>query len=120
MGLINVQGRAIPVLNIRKLFRFPESETALSDQLIIARTSRRPLAILVESTEGVAEYRNEDVTKSEELFPGIERLKGVAGLKDGIVYIYDLDRFLSLDEEAALDRLVPPGPVISGKGSGDV
>lgn len=41
LGVVNVQGRIIPVVNIRKRFRLPEREIALSNQLIIASRSRR-------------------------------------------------------------------------------
>jgi len=132
LGLINVQGRAIPVLNIRKLFRLPEIEMTLDDHIIIANTSSRPVALLVDNAEGVAEYGEEDVVASEELFPGIEHLEGVVKLKAGssekpqtyggsgrIVYIYDIDKFLSLDDKAVLDRLLPPGGGMSAAGGPD-
>jgi purine-binding chemotaxis protein CheW len=110
---------------------------ALSDQIIIAHTSGRTLGLLVDNTEGVHEYREEDVITSEGLFPGIEYLEGVAKLRDavplqtlagkpqvfwgagGIVYIYDLDRFLSLEEKAVLDGLLPPGVRMSEVGGDD-
>lgn len=131
LGLINVQGRAIPVLNVRKLFRLPWTEMTLNDQIIIAHTSGRSVGLLVDNTEGVRDYREEDVITSEELFPGIEYLEGVMKLRGsiplqtmtenpqvfwgagGIVYIYDLDRFLSLEEKAVIDQLLPPGARMS-------
>ncbi len=106
-GLINVRGRIMPVLDIRRLFNLPGAPIALSDQMIIARTSRRIIAILVDDTLGVIEYNQDDTTAAADLFPGIGHIKGVTKLKDGIAYIYDLDRFLSLDEEAQLDRVLP-------------
>ncbi len=112
-GLINVRGRAIPVLDIRMLFHLPEVAMSLNDQIIIAHTSSRPIAILIENSTGVAEYRAEDIIEAEELFPGIEHLEGVVKLKDGIAYIYDIERFLSIEEKVVLDRLLPPGIKIS-------
>ena len=106
MGVINVRGRAMPVLNIRKLFRLPESAMTLNDQMIIVHTANRPLAILVDNVVGVAEHGQEDVVRSDELYPGIEYLKGVVKLQDGMAYIYDLDRFLSLEESKVIDRLL--------------
>ncbi len=127
MGLINLQGRAVPVLNIRKLFRLPYIEMALSDQIIIAHTAGRIVGILVDEAVGVEEYRAEDVIPSEELFPGIEYLEGVVRLRESqtfrgagdIVYIYDLDRFLSLEEKTVIDRLLPPGIRMSEVGRDD-
>src|SRR5271157_2301250 len=40
LGVINLGGRIIPVVNIRKRFRLPERELELTDQLIVARASR--------------------------------------------------------------------------------
>jgi purine-binding chemotaxis protein CheW len=76
--------------------------------MIIAHTSSRTVAILVDNAVGVVDYGREDSIAAEELFPGIGYLKGVVKLKDGIAYIYDLDKFLSLDEEAMLDRVLRP------------
>lgn len=106
MGFINVRGLPVPVLNIRKLLGLPEAGITMNDQLIMARTARRPVALLVDHTEGVAGYGAEDVTTSEQLFPGIRYLEGVAKLKDGIIHVYDLDRFLSLEEEAVIDNFL--------------
>lgn len=106
MGLVNVQGRVIPVLNIRKLFRLSEIEISLNDQIIIARTTKRPVAILVDNVIGVAEYNEQDIISPEELFPGIEYLEGVVKLKDDIIYIYKLDRFFCPEAEAVIEPLL--------------
>jgi len=42
LGVVNVQGRVVPVVNLRRRFRLPERDFALADQLLIARTARRP------------------------------------------------------------------------------
>ena len=104
LGVVNVQGRVIPVVNVRKRFRLPEREIALTDQLIIAHTARRPVALVADGMTGVIEYLEADLVGAESVLPGVEYLEGVAKLKDGLVLIHNLDRFLSLDEERSLDR----------------
>jgi CheW-like domain len=49
LGVLNVQGRIIPIIYLREWFSLPQREICLSDQLIIARTSRQTVAILVDS-----------------------------------------------------------------------
>jgi purine-binding chemotaxis protein CheW len=44
------------------------------------------------------------VTGPGSIAPGIEQIQGVIQLEDGLALIYDLDRFLSLDETQALDE----------------
>lgn len=104
LGVVNVQGRVIAVANVRKRFRLSEREPALSDQLVIARTPRRPVALIVDEVMGVLEYSQSEATPAQRIVPGIDYAAGVVKLSDGMVLIHDLGRFLSLDEERDLDE----------------
>ena len=104
IGVVNVRGRIIPVFNIRRRFRLPERELDLSDQLIIAHTARRTVALVADSVTGVLELREGDVLTTETILIGLEYVEGVAKLADGMLLIHNLDRFLSLEEEKALDE----------------
>jgi purine-binding chemotaxis protein CheW len=101
MGIINVQGEVIPVIDIRKRFRLPLRETGLSAQIVIARTSRRTVALLADEAGGILE--RPEVVDADKVVPGMEYVDGVAKLEDGMILIHDLDTFLSLEEEASLD-----------------
>jgi purine-binding chemotaxis protein CheW len=103
LGVVNVQGQVIPVVNMRKRFRLPDREIALTDRLVIAQTSRRPVALVVDSVAGVVEYPG-PLVGAGDILPGLEYVTGVAKFDDGLIFIHDLDRFLSLGEEEALDR----------------
>ena len=105
-GVINVQVRVIPVLNIRKRFRLPERPAALSDQLLIARTERRTIALTVDAVCGVVERSEQEIIEPASVLPGIEYVKGVVKFADGMIFIHDLDDFLSLDEENALESAI--------------
>ncbi len=103
-GVINVRGQVIPVVNIRIRFRLSDREILLSDQFIIAHTSRRPVALAVDGTDGVIELPEHRVVRAEKILPGMEYVEGVAKLDDGMILIHDLDKFLSLQEEKTLER----------------
>jgi len=102
LGVVNVQGLIIPVINLRRRFRLPEREIAATDQLIVAHTARRPVALVADAVTGVIEYSDRDVAAARDVLPEIEYAEGVVKLDDGLVLIHDLDKFLLLDEEAAL------------------
>jgi purine-binding chemotaxis protein CheW len=104
LGVVNVQGRVIPVINVRQRFRLPEREIALSDQMVIARSARRPVALVVDSVTGVLEYSEQEAVSAQEVLPDLQYVQGVVKLEDGLIFIHDLDTFLSLEEEADLDR----------------
>lgn len=103
LGVINVQGRVIPVVNIRKRFELPERETNLSDQLIIAHTAKRSVALMVDAVAGLREHLERDMVLAGVVLPTIKYVDGVAILEGGLVLIHDLDKFLSLEEEESLD-----------------
>lgn len=104
IGVINVQGRIIPVFNIRRRFYLPEREIELSDQLIIANTARRTVALVVDTVDGVIERLSEEVTPADQVLPRIEYVEGIVKLENGLVLIHDLDKFLSIDEGTKLDE----------------
>jgi purine-binding chemotaxis protein CheW len=106
LGVVNIQGRVIPVVDIRKRFRLPEREINLSDQLIIASTSKRPVALLTDAVNAVIEQSGKRTITSEDIMPGIKYIEGVVKLEDGLILIHDLDKFLSLEEEKALDEIM--------------
>lgn len=103
LGVINMHGRIIPVFDIRKRFRLPQRDTQLGDQLIVASTSKRTVAILVDSVSDVVEIPEEKIVTGEEILPDIEYVKGVVKTEDDMILIHDLEQFLSFQEEKALN-----------------
>lgn len=106
LGVINMQGQVLPVVNIRRRFRLPEQEVNLRDLLIIAHTSKRTVALVVDTVNGIVERSEQEVIAAEKILPGMEYVEGVAKLEDGMILIHDLDTFLSLEEEKALDEVM--------------
>lgn len=102
-GIVNVGGQITPVVDIRKRFHLPEREVALSDQLIIARTSTRPVALVVDTVSGIIEYRRQDVVPAATILADMAYVAGVVKLNDGLMFIHDLESFLSLEEARSLD-----------------
>lgn len=103
-GIINVKGQIIPVADIRKRLGLVAREIDLSDRLIIADTGKRQVAILVDSVTGIRDLASGQLSLAGETVPFAEHIRGVAKVDDGLILIYDLDRFLSLDEEMELEQ----------------
>jgi purine-binding chemotaxis protein CheW len=103
LGILNMHGRIIPVIDLRKRFGLSFRETALSDSLILAHTPRRMVALVADSVDGLLESSPRNIAAATEILTNVPYLNGVAKLEDGLVLIHDLASFLSLDEEQALD-----------------
>ena len=106
LGLINVQGRVIAVVDVRRRFRLPQREPTLSDLLVIARTPARAVALVADSVTGVVECSESQAVPAQAIVPCMEYIEGVAKMDDGMVLIHDLARFLSLDEDRRLDEAI--------------
>jgi purine-binding chemotaxis protein CheW len=104
VGIINLQGTVISVFDIRMRFRLPAREVRIDDQMIIATTAKRTVALLVDSVNGVIEIPEEEIIAAEQILPNLEYVEGVVKNEDGMILIHDLERFLSLPEEKVLDE----------------
>jgi purine-binding chemotaxis protein CheW len=109
IGIVNVHGSVIPVLNIRKRFRLPEREPDLGDQLLIAHTASRDVALVVDTVNDVLTLPFGEVIAPQTILPHLEHVEGVVKRDDGMIFIQDLDAFLSLEEKQALEAAIEPG-----------
>lgn len=103
-GIINVKGQIIPVVDIRKRLELATHEIDPDDRLIIADTGKREVAILVDTVTGIRDLTPAQQAEAKETLPFAKYIKGVAKIDDGLILIYDLEQFLSLDEEKELEQ----------------
>lgn len=101
-GIINVRGRIIPVVDIRKRLGMLTREIDLNDRLIIADTEKREVAILVDSVTGIIDLEPRQLDLAKKSAPYAEHIRGAAKTEDGMILIYDLGGFLNLEEEKDL------------------
>ncbi|WP_018990235.1 chemotaxis protein CheW [Aromatoleum toluclasticum] len=104
LGIINVHGCVMPVVDTRKRFGLPQRSIGPQDQFIIAHTMRRIVALVVDSAVDVMPCDPAQRVAAEHILPEFAQLAGVVKLADGMILVHDLDGFLSLDEEHALDE----------------
>jgi purine-binding chemotaxis protein CheW len=103
LGVINWQGKIVPVVDVRKRFRLPEREMEPDDRFILAHTARRQVALAADAVAGIRELTDQELVSAAQAIPFAEYLGGVAKIDGDLVLIHDLERFLSLDEEQTLD-----------------
>lgn len=101
-GIINIKGQIIPVVDVRKRFGFPSREIDRDDQLIIANTGKRTIALIVDEVNEILEVDAKQQVSTMEGMPFAGYIGGIAKIQDEMVLIYDLEQFLNLDEEKVL------------------
>ncbi len=104
LGVVNVHGRIIPVVNLRRRFRLSDRHIYLSDHLIIAQTAKRTVSLVVDEVSGVVSCSAQEVITAQKILPGVEHVEGILKLEGDIILIHDLGTSLSLEEEQTLDE----------------
>jgi purine-binding chemotaxis protein CheW len=102
LGVINFHHTVVPVLDLRCRFGLPACVYGLTAHLLLARTPRRTLALPVDEVLGVRNVATTAISVPSAVLPGITQIAGMVALADGLLFIYDLDSVLSLEEEQQL------------------
>jgi purine-binding chemotaxis protein CheW len=101
IGLINVHGTIVPVLNTRKRLGLPERPLALSDYFVIASTERQPLALIVDSIQGVLKYSSDQLILLNDVLPEKAPVN-VLRIVDGLLLVFNPDKSLAVGEWSTL------------------
>jgi purine-binding chemotaxis protein CheW len=104
LGAIDVEGRVLPVFNIRRRFGLPERTVDPADHFLIAHTARRTVVLVIDAAQGVFQHAATAATPAANIAPDLEHIRGVIQLDDGLVLIHDLEQFLSPEEARLLDE----------------
>jgi purine-binding chemotaxis protein CheW len=104
MGALNLRGQVVPVLDLRRRLGLPEKALDPSDCFIFARVSDRSVALRVDRLLGIEELTVTPLSEASNLPERLAYVSGVAAVADGVVFIYDLEQFLSGAEVVALDQ----------------
>ena len=104
LGVINYHGNIVAVVDIRRRLNGSSREYGLADKLVVATTARRMLFFPVDEVLGVREVALDSVAAPNSILPGIGHVEGMVSLPDSVLFIHDLEMFLSLDEEQQLSE----------------
>jgi purine-binding chemotaxis protein CheW len=109
LGVLNLRGAIVPVLDLRRRFGLPETALEVSDYFVFAQVAERRVALRVDRLLGIELLAAVPISEAPNLPVSLEYLSGVAAVADGVVLIYDLSTFLSEAESALLDEALPHG-----------
>lgn len=102
VGVIDVHGTVLPVVNIRQQLGLPDQAVQLDDQLVIAQLNERRVAFVVTQVRGIIEPSIRSLVAAKELFPGVTHLEGGVKTEDGLIFIHSLDELFAHSAEGWL------------------
>ncbi len=106
IGVINVQGDVIPVVDVRRRFHLPQRSLMTTDYLIIGKTSQRLVALWVDDVEDISTVSQQQIVTNRKILPQLAYVDGVVKMENNLILIHDIERFLSLEEETQLAEVL--------------
>jgi purine-binding chemotaxis protein CheW len=101
-GVIDLGGRIVPVVDVRRRFGLQARTARLDDHLLVARVGPRAVALIADSVEGVRRFAPEALTHDVSFAE--ESPEGVLAMADGLIVVHDLATFLTAAEDRDLER----------------
>jgi len=104
-GVINLRGKVIPVVDLRRRFGLPSAEHTRASRIVVVEIGDQVVGIIVDGVSEVLRIGESTVEPPSPVVAGIdsEHIHGIAKLPDRLVILLDLDRVLARDERRALE-----------------
>jgi purine-binding chemotaxis protein CheW len=94
LGMINIAGKTIPVINLRYLFNQKNKEPELQDRLLILKILEQTAAIVVDEILNIIECTLEQIKPPPFALSHTLALTGTFQYDNALVMILDADRLL--------------------------
>lgn len=98
LGVINVEGQIIPVIDSRRKLGIRPREIELSDLFIIVQEGDFTLALVADEVKPVMEIPEAQVACSDRMLAGKGMVKSVAKVDDGMIVVLSLVDALSSED----------------------
>ena len=107
-GVINLRGKVMPVISLRKIFGMEEAVTSRDTCIIVMQVSRGEtpviLGVIVDKVSEVQEISAEEIEPAPSFGTQINTqfILGMAKTKDTVTILLDMDKIVSEEEMASL------------------
>src|ERR1700716_637662 len=104
-GVINLRGKVIPVVDLRRRFGLPLADHTRASRIVVVEIGDQVVGIVVDGVSEVLRVNKGTIEPPSPVVAGIESdyLQGIAKLPDRLVILLNLDRVLARDERRALE-----------------
>lgn len=103
-GVINLRGRVIPVIHLRKLFSLDEGEITKETRIVVVDIGGQPIGVQVDEVTQVLTIPSETIEPPSAVIASADAdyLLGIAKLKDKMIILLDLDKLLTQRQASQL------------------
>lgn len=103
-GIINIRGKVIPIVDLRKKLGLPASDYTNSTRIIVVNLKGKQVGFIVDHVEEVLRVDSSLVDKAPSSSTGVDSsyIRGVARLQTGMVIILNVHQIFGKGESSAL------------------
>ena len=103
-GVINLRGKVIPIINLRKRFGFPPKESDRNTRIIVVELGEMVVGFIVDAVSEVLRIPKNITEPPPSIVAGIgsEYITAVAKLENRLLILLDLERILKDKEKQQL------------------
>ncbi|RCK78579.1 MAG: Positive regulator of CheA protein activity (CheW) [Candidatus Ozemobacter sibiricus] len=104
-GVINLRGRILPIIDLRKRFELPPAVDPAQAKILIVEFNRNHVGLVVDNVSEVIRLYSDQIEKTPDIFSlsiDSRYISGVAKLDDRLIILLDVEKLLSFEEQNAL------------------
>ena len=103
-GIINLRGRIIPIIDLKKRFDMGASNITAESRSVVVEVEGQTVGIIVDEVSEVLRLATDSIEPPPAVVGGItsEYLTGVGKLQDRLLILLDMDKILSDQEKSEL------------------
>jgi purine-binding chemotaxis protein CheW len=115
LGVINLRGRVVPVIDLRQKFGMPKAERSQDTCIIVMEIliggEITMVGALVDSVQEVLDLNADQLEPPPRIGTKLktEFIKAMGNLNDHFLIILDIDRVFSTDESMVIDQVLEKG-----------
>ena len=105
-GVINLRGKIIPIIDLRKICNIESKEEDITElNIIVVRMEKLVAGMIVDRVEEVLKINSTLIEIPSEELPITRLLSSVAKLEKGIVFILDLNKIFDFQKKSLLTKV---------------
>jgi purine-binding chemotaxis protein CheW len=118
-GVINLRGRIIPVVDLRKRFGEPAPQTNKKNRIVVVEMEDRLVGLIVNSASEVLKIPPSEIEAPKNLFQEgeLDYVTGVGKLSGRLVILLDLNKVLRRGELKRLDEFAEEAEPVPSAGA---
>ncbi|HEC25380.1 MAG TPA: chemotaxis protein CheW [bacterium] len=107
-GVINLRGRVIPIVDIRKKFHLSIKEATKDARVIVVNIMNKIIGLIVDSVSEVLRINSSTIQPPPPLIAGLDSdyIKGVGKLDERLIILLDIDKIFTTGEHKLIEGIM--------------